>query len=198
MTPPVFISLIVFSLAMSITPGPNNLLLTSSGLTYGFRRTIPAMIGTLIGVGLLFVIAGAGVGAIVMAHPHSDLVLRVVGASYLIYLAVRLWRAGEPGEVEKKPPLKAIQVAAFQFVNPKAWMMTISAISIYAASAENYQLHASLVTVTFLVISAPCIAVWAGFGAGMKAVLTNPQRRQLFNRAMAGFTLAAALLVFAS
>jgi threonine/homoserine/homoserine lactone efflux protein len=195
MSAAVFASLVAFSIAMSITPGPNNLLLTTSGLTYGFRRTLPAMAGTLIGVGLLFAIAGAGVGALIMAEPRAQSGLRVFGAGYLVYLAWRLWRAGEVREAEGKPPLGVWHVAAFQFVNPKAWMMTVSTVSIYAAPAADYAFTLIMVTLTFLIVSTPSIALWAGFGAGMKAVLKDTRRLKLFNRGMAALTIASAVFV---
>ena len=88
-------SLVLFSFAMSITPGPNNLLLTTSGLAYGFRRTLPAMAGTLVGITLLFLVSGAGVGALVLGDPRSQIALRMLGALYLVYLASRLWRSAE-------------------------------------------------------------------------------------------------------
>lgn len=195
MTAAIFASLIAFSVAMSITPGPNNLLLTTSGLTHGFRRTLPAMAGTLVGVGLLFAVAGAGVGALIMADPRAQVGLRLFGAGYLIFLAWRLWRAGEMAETESKPPLGLWQVAAFQFVNPKAWMMTVSTVSIYAAPAAEYAPTLLLVTATFLIVSTPSIALWAGFGAGMKAVLKDARRRKLFNRGMATLTVLSAVFV---
>lgn len=195
MTPALFASLVAFSLAMSITPGPNNLLLTTSGLTYGFRRTLPAMVGTLVGIGLLFAVAGAGVGALIMADPRAQTGLRLFGAAYLCYLAWRLWRAGEVPETQSKPPLGVWQVAAFQFVNPKAWMMTVSTVSIYAAPAADYLPALLLVTATFLAVAMPSIALWAGFGAGMKAVLKDARRRRLFNRFMAALTILSAAFV---
>lgn len=195
MTVAAFASLILFSFAMSITPGPNNLLLTTSGLTYGFRRTLPAAAGTLVGIALLFLISGAGVGALIVGDPRLHVGLRIFGALYLIYLAWRLWRSGELAETATRPPLRLWHVAGFQFVNPKAWMMTVSAVSIYAASAQNHGARLLLVAATFILVAAPCVATWAAFGAGMKSALKNPHRLKLFNRAMAGLTILSAVLV---
>jgi len=195
MTAAAFASLILFSFAMSITPGPNNLLLTTSGLTYGFRRTLPAMAGTLVGIAALFLISGAGVGALILGDPRLQVGLRILGALYLVYLAWRLWRSGELAEAETKPPLQLWHVAGFQFVNPKAWMMTVSAVSIYVATAQDYGARLLLVAATFIVVSAPCVAVWAAFGAGMKSALKEPRRLKLFNRAMAALTVLSAVLV---
>lgn len=195
MTAAALASLILFSIAMSITPGPNNLLLTTSGLAHGFRRTLPALAGTLVGIAMLFLVSGAGVGALILADSRSQIALRILGALYLVYLAWRLWRSGELAETEAKPPLRLWHVAGFQFVNPKAWMMTVSAVSIYVASAEDYGVRLLLVAATFILVSAPCIGVWAAFGAGMKSALKDPFRLKLFNRAMAGLTALSAVLV---
>src|SRR3546814_20519185 len=100
----VYVSLLIFSLVMSITPGPNNLLLATSGLAYGFRRTLPALFGTLAGLAVLFVISGAGVGAIVLAHPHAQVALRAFGAAYRAYLALRPWRATRIRDAPRRPP----------------------------------------------------------------------------------------------
>lgn len=195
MTATAFVSLVLFSVAMSITPGPNNLLLTMSGLTYGFRQTLPAIMGSLVGMAMLFLISGAGVGALILGDPRLQIGLRILAALYLVWLAWRLWQSGELAEAETRPPLRLWHVAGFQFVNPKAWMMTVSAVSIYVAAAEDYGARLLLVAATFLIISAPCVAIWVAFGAAMKSALKNPYRLKLFNRAMAALTVLSAVLV---
>lgn len=191
-----YASLLIFSVVMSITPGPNNLLLATSGLAYGFRRTLPALVGTLAGLAMLFVISGAGVGAIVLASPGSQVVLRAFGTAYLAYLAFRLWRASAIPDAEKRSPLRIWHAAAFQFINPKAWMMTVTAVSLYVAAGPGYWVALAVVSATFLIVSIPSIAIWAGFGAGMKSALREPSRVKLFNRAMAVLTILSAGLVF--
>lgn len=190
-----FASLLIFSLVMSITPGPNNLLLATSGLAYGFRRTVPAMAGTLVGLGLLFLISGAGIGAIVLSSPRAQVALRLFGAGYLLYLAWRLWRASALPDAQARRPLRLWHAAAFQFVNPKAWMMTVSAVSLFVPADRGYWTALALVAATFLLVSTPAIAIWAGFGAAMKAALRDPARVRFFNRAMAVLTILSAGLV---
>ena len=191
-----YASLLIYSLVMSITPGPNNLLLATSGLAYGFKRTLPALVGTLAGIGMLFVISGAGVGAIVLANPQAQVVLRAFGAAYLAYLALRLWRASTIPDAERRSPLRIWHAAAFQFINPKAWMMTVTAVSLYVAAGPTYWATLAVVSATFLIVSIPSIAIWAGFGAAMKSALREPSRVKLFNRAMAVLTILSAGLVF--
>lgn len=191
-----YVSLLIFSLVMSITPGLNNLLLATSGITYGFRRTLPALVGTLAGLAMLFVVSGAGVGAIVLANPHAQVLLRAFGAGYLLYLAWRLWRAGAIPDAESRSPLRIWHAAAFQFINPKAWMMTVTAVSLYVAVDQGYWTALAVVSGTFLVVSVPSIAIWAGFGAAMKSALRDPARVKFFNRSMAVLTILSAGLVF--
>lgn len=193
---PTYVSLLIFSLVMSITPGPNNLLLATSGLTYGFRKTLPALIGTLAGLAMLFLISGAGVGAIVLGSPHAQAVLRAFGTAYLLYLAWRLWRASAIPDAESRSPLRIWHATAFQFINPKAWMMTVTAVSLYVSIGPGYWVTLAIVSGTFLVVSIPSIAIWAGFGAAMKSALRDPGRVKLFNRAMAVLTILSAGLVF--
>ncbi|MFN3943307.1 MAG: LysE family translocator [Allosphingosinicella sp.] len=195
MTLAAFLSLVTFSFAMAITPGPNNLLLTTSGVAYGFRGTIPAIAGTLMGICGLFLVSGAGVGALVAADARAQAILRLVGAAYLMFLAWRLWRAAELAETEPTPPLRLWHVAGFQFVNPKAWMMSVSAVSIYVAAGEGYALRLLSVAAIFITVAAPCAVLWAGFGAGMRRALRDPVRLRLFNRSMAVLTAASAMLV---
>ncbi|MDX3910677.1 MAG: LysE family translocator [Sphingobium sp.] len=190
-----FASLALFSVAMSITPGPNNLLLTTSGVAHGFRRSLPTLFGTLLGLGILFLVSGAGVGALIISVPQVELALRVLGALYLLYLAWRLWTASGLSEGAQQPPLRVWHGVVFQFVNPKAWMMTISAVSIYVAPAADYWPRLILVTATFLLISLPSITLWTGFGAGMKAMLKDSSRAIVFNRGMAVLTVLSAVLV---
>lgn len=192
-----FVSLIIFTVAMSGTPGPNNLLLATSGLAYGFRRTIPALIGVQVGIGLLLLLCGAGVGTLVVGQPLLQTALKLAGAAYLIYLAWRLWGAGQPKDVDASSPLRVWHAAAFQFLNPKAWMMAVSAVSVYVVPAQNYLPTLFFVTATFIILATPCTVLWAAFGAGMKAALKHPRRIVLFNRLMAALTaLSAGLILF--
>jgi len=195
MTASTLISLLLFSIVMSITPGPNNLLLTASGLAHGFRRTLFPIAGTLAGLGTVFLLSGLGVGALIAADPRAELLLRIGGAAYLAYLAWKLWQATSLGEASAKKPLTFVEVAVFQLANPKAWMMAISAIGIYVAPAIDYAVRLLVVTAIFLLVSIPSLAIWAGLGAIMKAVLRDDRRYRPFSRGMALLTAATALLV---
>lgn len=195
MTAPYLISLVLFSIVMSITPGPNNLLLTASGLAHGFRRTLLPIAGTLAGVGSVFLLSGIGIGALITADPRAEFALRIGGAAYLAYLAWKLWHATSMGKAAAAKPLTFVQVTIFQFANPKAWMMAISAIGIYVAPASDYAIRLIVVTAIFLLVSTPSLAIWAGLGALMKAALRDDRRYRLFNRGMAVLTAGSAVLI---
>jgi len=194
MTPAWLISLVLFSFAMAATPGPNNVLMAASGLAHGFIRTIPLMMGTLAGIAALFLLCGTGVGAVIVGHPDLRAWLRAVGIAYVFYLAWRLWRSGGPGEARERPPLGFWYGLAFQFANPKAWMMTISAVSMYAASGENYAAQLLLVAGVFLACALPSIALWAACGGVLKTVLREGRHMAWLHRGMAVLTAASALL----
>lgn len=195
---PAFLSLMLFSIVISATPGPNNLLLATSGLTYGFRKTVPAIFGVQIGIVSLLLLCGAGLGTLVTSYPSLQSGLKIAGTLYLAYLAWRLWSAGgELSSIEERPPLKVWHAAAFQLLNPKAWMMAVSAVSVYVAPAERYFPALVIVVVTFSALSTPSVTLWAAFGAGLKNALNDPKRIRLFNRIMAALTaLSGALILF--
>src|SRR3546814_3371578 len=121
-----YVALLIFALVMSITPGPNNLRRATSGLAYGFRRTVPALFGTLAGLAVLFVISGAGVGAIVLANPHAQVALRAFGAGYLAYLALRLWRASTIPDAQRRSPLRIWHARSEEHTSELQSLMRIS------------------------------------------------------------------------
>ena len=173
--------LLTYMATMSVTPGPNNLMLAASGVNFGFRRTLPHMLGISIGVGIQIVLV-AGLLAWVMTWLDAlRLPLVFVGCAYLLWLAWRQARAGQPGSSEKRQPLGFFGAALFQWVNPKAWMMGLGALSAYSAGAGG----ALMVALIFTLVNLPSVAIWAAMGQGLRGVLQEPGRLRLFNRVMA-------------
>jgi threonine/homoserine/homoserine lactone efflux protein len=180
----LFAAAAAFALVSTITPGPNNLMLAASGLNFGLRRTLPLLIGIIIGFqGLLWAVA-AGLGAVFAAEPALQWLLRFGGAAYLLYLAWALWRASSGGERALAQPIGFVRGVLFQAVNPKAWVMTIGAISAYTLS------------LLFLVLGTPAIGSWAAFGAGFRAALSDPATARRVGRAMAVLTAASCVMIF--
>ena len=176
---------ILFALVTSITPGPNNTMLLTSGVNFGFRRTLPHVFGISAGVVLLMLCVGFGLGEAFHRFPALYSVLEIASVAYLLYLA---WKIGTSGEVKlrngERRPMKFHEAIAFQWVNPKAWMMVLTAVTTIHVS-ENFGSNVMLLAVVFYFIGLPCICLWAGFGTAMRQVLTDPKRLRIFNIAMA-------------
>jgi threonine/homoserine/homoserine lactone efflux protein len=176
---------ILFALVTSITPGPNNTMLLASGVNFGFRRTLPHILGISAGVALLMLSVGFGLGEAFRRFEVLYTVLEVLSVAYLLYLA---WKIGTSGEVQVKKgerrPMRFYEAIAFQWVNPKAWMMVLTAGTTIHLSAD-YGVNALLMALIFNVIGLPCICLWAAFGTAMRRALSNPLWLRTFNIAMA-------------
>ncbi|MFT5064902.1 MAG: threonine/homoserine/homoserine lactone efflux protein [Yoonia sp.] len=186
MTYTVFISLIGFAFASSITPGPNNLMLMASGANYGLRRTIPHMLGISIGHAFMVFMVGVLLLQIFDTYPALQTVLKVVSATYMLRLAWKIANAVPPEakSVEGKP-FTFLQAAAFQWVNPKAWFMAITAISAYAPQSLGIATGAAIVAVIFASVNLPSVTVWAWMGVQVRRFLGSAGRLRAFNITMA-------------
>ena len=174
-----------YSFIMSITPGPNNVMLTASGATFGFRRTIPHMIGISVGCAIQLLAVCAGLGAIFTHWPDLQAALRWIGALYLLYLGVRMLGSGPSGTASRTRPVTFLEAVLFQFLNPKAWVMTLTAATLFLPH-ELGVLAAGVYMLTIMVVmNMPCIAVWALFGSSLRRLLERPASRMGFNAAMA-------------
>jgi len=170
-----------YSFVMSITPGPNNVMLTASGATFGFRKTIPHILGVLGGFSLVLFLVCAGLDAVFTRWPAIQTVLRWVGAAYLVYLGWRILLSGEAQSVESRKPLTALEAAGFQFLNPKAWMMTLTAAAMFLPRELGLVVASSYMVGVMAVTNLPCITVWALFGSSMRGFLAKPRGRMTFN-----------------
>jgi len=184
--------LITFALVSSITPGPNNLMLMSSGANFGFKRTLPHMFGVSLGFGLMVLLVGIGLIQVFSLYPVSYTVLKIASVVYLLYLAFKIATATTPGKNEiAGKPMTFIQAAAFQWVNPKAWTMALTSISVYASSTAMSSII--LVAVIFSLVNIPSVSVWAVLGQQLQRWLTNQRRLRLFNASM-GLILVCSVL----
>ncbi len=178
----VFLALLLFAFVSSITPGPNNLMLLASGVNFGFLRTIPHMLGIGVGFLILLLAVGFGLGALLTAYPPIHTVLKVAGGAYLLYLAWKIATSrtmGKAGETGARP-MTFLQAAAFQWVSVKAWVMAVTAMSLYT-SAERPFLSVILVATAFALVNLPSVSTWAGFGTAMRGFLSDPVRLKWFN-----------------
>ena len=190
MTFDVLTALILFALASSLTPGPNNLMLMASGANFGFLRTIPHMLGISVGFLVLMGLTGLGLVQVFDRFPISYTVLKVLSVLYMLWLA---WKVANAAPVEadgaEGTPMTFLQAAAFQWVNPKAWAMALTAITVYVGDAGWAVLI--FASVVFAAINLPAVSVWTVLGQQMKRILTNPARLRAFNWTMAVLLVAS-------
>ncbi len=184
MTLETALALAGFAFVTSITPGPNNLMLMASGANFGLRRTLPHMAGVALGFVFMAVLVGVGLMRLFDAWPPVYTVLKVVSVGYLLYLAWKIANAAPPKEGQAKGnPLTFLQAAAFQWVNPKAWAMALTAITVYAPDRSIAGVVA--VSVLFGIVNLPSVGAWALVGQGLKRFLTDHRRLRAFNWTMA-------------
>ena len=190
MTHEQLLALAAFAFVTSITPGPNNLMLMASGANFGVRRTLPHMLGVALGFVFMAVLVGAGLARVFTAVPQLHAALQAMSVAYLLFLAWKIAAAPPPGEAARAGrPMTFLGAAAFQWVNPKAWAMALTAVSVYAPSQTVEGVTA--VAVVFGVVNFPSVGAWAVLGQGMRRVLTNPARARAFNVVMAVLLVAS-------
>ncbi len=190
MTHEQLLALAAFAFVTSITPGPNNLMLMASGANFGVRRTVPHMLGVALGFVFMAVLVGAGLAQAFAAVPQLYAVLKLASVAYLLFLSWKIATAPPPGEAARAGrPMTFLAAAAFQWVNPKAWAMALTAVSVYAPSQTAAGIAA--VAAVFGIVNLPSVGVWAALGQGMRRVLTNPARMRAFNVLMAVLLVAS-------
>jgi threonine/homoserine/homoserine lactone efflux protein len=180
-----FLALLLFAFTTSITPGPNNMMLFTSGVNFGFRRTIPHMLGIGVGFFVLLIAVGLGLGALLHTVPLLYTALKFAGGAYLVWIAWKIGTSRSPSESEgSAQPMSFISAAAFQWVNPKAWVMAVTAMATYT-NEQLYLFTVLLVGLAFAAVNVPSVSTWAGFGSALRDWLSDPVRLKWFNITMA-------------
>lgn len=200
MTHSIFVSFLIYSVVTSITPGPNNVMMMTSGLNFGLRRTIPHMLGIGFGFGFMVVLVGLGVGTLLRSSDLLFEILKVVGILYLLYLAYKIAMSGKSdmsGKADR--PQSFLGGAMFQWVNPKAWIMTMGAITTYTASSSTWVTFITI-GIIYGLISIPCVGIWAVIGDRLQYLLNNEKLIRGFNITMGGLlfvsTIPSAISVY--
>ena len=184
------LALSLFCLVSSITPGPNNLMLLSSGVNFGFRRSIPHMLGIASGFSLMVFLVGVGVSSLFKLWPLSLLILKWFSVAYLVYLAYKIANSSSPNQVNSTAkPFSYIQAALFQWVNPKAWTMAITVNAVYAPEQDLKSITA--VTFVYFIINLPSINCWLVLGNNLNRVLQQANHLLWFNRIMAALLIVS-------
>lgn len=189
---------VVFAIVMFFTPGPNNIMLLSSGLTYGFRPTVPHILGITFGFAFMVGTVGIGLGSVFLAYPILQTILKWGGVAYLVYLAAAI-AMSDPVKPEeggrRKGPMTFIGAAMFQWINAKGWVMVISTITAYAAIAA-FPLNIAIQVAISLVLGVMSCMTWAMFGSALRPLLSSPRAVRIFNVVMALLLLASLIPVF--
>lgn len=187
----ILIALCAYSLVSSLTPGPNNLMLMSSGANFGFKRTIPHMLGVSLGFTLMVTLVGLGLMQLFDLYPLSYDILKIFSVAYLLYLAYKIANSAAPeGQSnDNAKPFTFLQAAMFQWVNPKAWAMALTAISVYSPTRSVGSIL--FVAIVFGAINLPSITVWIYLGQQLSRLLHSQFRLKLFNYGMACLLVAS-------
>ena len=190
MTYDALIALLAFAFVTSVTPGPNNMMLLASGVNFGFRRTVPHMLGISLGHALMVFLVGMGLAGVFEAVPVLHSVLKVLSVAYMLWLAWKIAHAAAPeGGTAQGQPFRFWQAAAFQWVNPKAWAMALGAVSAYVPGGDLHGV--ALVAAVFCVVNLPSVSLWAAMGEAARLWLAQPQRLRVFNWTMAALLVAS-------
>lgn len=191
MSPDILIALVTFCVVSTVTPGPNNMMLLSSGATFGFRRTVPHMLGISLGCVIMVLLLGFGLSGLIARVPWLYTVLHIVSTAYLLYLSWRIaTSAGVGAPSARARPLRFVDAAAFQWVNPKAWAMTLGATTSFARP-DHLTIDVWIVAMVLAAFGLPCIALWAGGGTVVRRLLARPGALRAFNVGMAALLVAS-------
>lgn len=192
------ITFLLFAVVAAGTPGPSNLILASAGAKVGLLRGLPCLAGQVIGMGFMLFLVAIGLGNVVLAIPGLILILKLVGIAFLLWLSWKIAAAGrdEGDRTVEKRPLGFWGMAAFQWINPKSWLVSIGAISVYLRPGAGTPLtQAAGFGLLFILAALPCCFIWLAFGASLQRFLHTDRSARIFNIAM-GVLLAGAVLLF--
>ena len=185
------ISFTVFALVAGFTPGPNNIMLAASGANFGFKKTVPHILGIVFGFCTLVLAAGLGLGELFELSPWIYKFLKILSFIYLIYLAWRIGSAGKPNMKRKGKPLSFFQAASFQLINPKAITVIISSVTAYTTTAQNVATEMTVFVFVFAFAAISSTCTWTFFGTWISKLITSKRSLRQFNIFMAILLIAS-------
>lgn len=189
-------ALMAFAFVGSFSPGPNNAVLWASGISFGFRRTIPHVVGGALGVGALVVGVAAGIGALLEAVPAAALTLRIAGSVYLLYVAWRVAGSGAISRAEAAHPLSLWQAAWFQWLNPKTWFFAIALVGTFLSEELHRLASIALLTAIVIAVVTVSFTIWAAAGAALARFVADERRRRVVNLLLAALIVASVVLLW--
>lgn len=195
----LFFSMLGFLWVAAITPGPNNMLLTASGANFGFLRSLPLMIGIMIGMQLMLLLVAFGVGGLILLYPSLHLFLKLAGSLYLLWLAWKIATAAyEELETGDGPqtPMPFWQGGLLQLINPKAWLMALGAVASFSLAGDAYRSSVVAISVGMAIVNLVAGIAWLGFGSLIGRLLRSRRAWKIFNLAMGALTAACVLLIW--
>jgi threonine/homoserine/homoserine lactone efflux protein len=196
MTPDQAVAFLLFAVVAAGTPGPSNLLLTATGASVGVLRGLPCLLGVSVGMGVMMFVVAFGLGSVVLADPRVLRVLHWAGAAFLLWLAWKIATAPRTDAPEGRRPVGFVAAAAFQWINPKSWLVCASAAGTYLTAGSRGALAQAMTFGTlFIVASLPCCFVWLAFGASAQRFLRTDRARKTFNVAMGALLAASVALI---
>lgn len=182
----------LFAFSSGITPGPNNVMLMSSGVNFGIKRSLPHLTGICIGFPCMVLAIGLGLSTVFQAYPVLHVIIKYIGIGYLLYLSWLI--ANSSSKMEGKDsanPLSFLQAAAFQWVNPKGWIMAVGAVATFTSVDTAITPQVITIALVFLAVAFPCAITWLGFGVALKRLLKNARQQRIFNVTMALLLVAS-------
>lgn len=186
---------ILFAISSSVTPGPNNIMVMTSGLNFGVKKSLPLLTGICVGFTVMLLV-GLGFGQLFDLFPMLHLLIKCIGTAYLLYLAWLIARSSDAIQTAAQTqPFGFMKGALFQWVNAKAWVVATGAIAAFTTVGANFVTQNLTIAATFFVVSFPCVGVWLMFGSLLKKWLQSPKQRQWFNWVMAALLVVSVIPV---
>jgi threonine/homoserine/homoserine lactone efflux protein len=191
------VALAIFALIGSFTPGPNNLMVTASGTAFGLARTLPHITGVSLGFAFMVMAFGLGLGQLLQAYPAIHQALRIIGSIYLLYLAWRIARAGDPGAAASaRKPLSFFEAALFQWVNPKAWTFALGVVVAFTTVGGHLWRELAIIVTVFTATNIVSLVTWCLFGVAIRHFLSSPRALRITNLLMAILVASSVVLLF--
>ena len=185
------LAFLLFAIATSGTPGPNNIMVSAAAANHGLRATMPHILGIAVGLAVMLLVFGSGLAGPLAADPRLHSLLRWVGLAWMLWLAAKIAFAQGALSGGGRPPLSFLGAVLFQWINPKAWLIALATVATYTTAEGNLYRQVALLALLFFLVSIPCVGAWAALGAGAGRFLMTPRRLRLFNVVMALLLVAS-------
>ncbi|MCL9774781.1 LysE family translocator [Vibrio methylphosphonaticus] len=191
------LTVVLFAVSASVTPGPNNILVMTSGVNFGVKKSLPLLFGICVGFTMMLLLVGVGFSQLFERFPNLHFVIKCIGVFYLLYLAYLIASSSSSIHSEhQNQPLSFMKGAIFQWFNAKAWVVATGAIAAFTTTGSSFLAQNIMIAITFFVVSFPCVGLWLVFGSLLKNILNSPKHRKWFNLVMSGLLILSVYPIF--